>query len=101
VDAILAGADVISFQSSRLEDYYRRLLAITLPLGPGLDDFGGADGSLFQLAVFGSAEPQIRIQWWSISPPQWQSLVTIANEMIREFLMAEGRTANECDEWLE
>jgi hypothetical protein len=61
----------------------------------------GADGSLFQLAVFGNGEPQIRFQWWSVPPPQWQPMVAIANEMIQGFLMAEGRSADECADWVE
>lgn len=101
LDAALAGADLLSFESERLENFYRRLLALTLPLGPGLDDFGGADGSLFQLAVFGNGEPQMRFQWWSVPPPQWQPMVAIAKEMIQGFLIAEGRSAEECADWVE
>jgi hypothetical protein len=100
-DSLLAGAELVSFESRRLEDFYRRLLALTIPLGPGLDNFGGADGSLFQLAVFGNDEPQVRFQWWSVAPPQWQPVVAIVSEMIQGFLMAEGRSIDDCLDWLE
>jgi hypothetical protein len=100
-DPLLAGFDQVSFSSQRLQDFHRQLLALALPLGPNLDGFGGADGSLYQLAVYGDIFAHFRFQWWSVPPPQWQPMVNILSEMIRAFLMAEGRSAEECANWLE
>jgi hypothetical protein len=92
----LVGYEPVSFESTQLQEFFRRVTALRLPLGPNLDGFGGADGSQYQLAAFGDAFAEFRFQWWSEPPPAWQPLVDVANEMIEAFLKAEGRTPKEC-----
>ena len=77
------------------------MTSLALPLLPDLSGGGGADGSLYQLAVFGDLYSEFRFQWWSEPPIQWQPLVNVANEMIQAFLMAEGWSAEECAGWPE
>jgi hypothetical protein len=96
----LVGYDPVRFESNRLQGFFRRVTALTLPLGPDLDGFGG-DGSLYQLAVFGDGYAEFRFQWWSVPPPPWRPLVSVANDMIQAFLMAEGWSAEECATWPE
>lgn len=97
----LIGCDPVSFDTLRLQEFFRRITTLSLPLGPDIDGFGGADGSLYQLAVFGDIYAEFRFQWWSVPPPSWQSLVNIANEMIEAFLMAEGWSSEECAAYME
>jgi hypothetical protein len=100
-EARLAGYEPVSFESVRLQEFFRRVTALTLPHGPDLDGFGGADGSLYQHAVFGDDYAEFRFQWWSVPPPPWQPLVNVANEMIKAFLMAEGWRAEDRAGWPE
>jgi hypothetical protein len=98
-DVKLVGFDRVPFESDWLRRSFQRVTALTLPLGPDLDGFGGADGNLYQLAVFGDVFTEFRFQWWSAAPPQWQPLVSVANEMIQAFLLAEGRSGEQFAGW--
>jgi hypothetical protein len=83
------GYDPVPFDPAVLSSYFARIVALTLALSPDLSGWGGADGTISQLAVFGGLFSEWRFQWWSQSPPQWQPLVAIAGEMLAAFSAAE------------
>lgn len=81
----LTGYDHIQVDSETLASFFSRVSALSFPLVPYLNDSCGLDGTMFHLAVFGDMFSEWRFQWWSNSPPQWQPLVEISNEMLRVF----------------
>jgi hypothetical protein len=90
VNLHLVGYEPVSFDSVSLASFFRRVTALTLPISPDLSGYGGADGSVYQLAAFGDLHSGWRFQWWSEWPPAWQPLVDVANEMIDAFSAADG-----------
>jgi hypothetical protein len=82
----LIGYDLLPVDSETLAAFFSRITALSLPLVPILNHAGGADGTVFQLAVFGDLYSEWRFQWWSDAPPQWRPLVEIAQEMLRTFV---------------
>lgn len=68
---------------------------------PDLSGMGGADGSNYELAVFGDLYSEFRFQWWSEPPAEWKPLVTIATEMIKAFLIAGGWSVEASANWPE
>jgi hypothetical protein len=81
----LVGYDQVPFASDKLATYFARVTALSLPLAPYLNNSCGLDGTMFHLAVFGDMFSEWRFQWWSDSPPAWQPLVELTNEMLRMF----------------
>jgi hypothetical protein len=89
----LTGYEELDAEDDMLRGYVDRLRALTLPIGPMLNDLGGLDGTSYHLALFGDLHSEVRFQWWSDSPPQWAPLVEIANEMIEAFLRLRPKDA--------
>lgn len=85
-ELILVGHEVIPFASSVLAAYFERLAALTLPLRPDLSGCGGADGTGYELAMFGDMWSSWRFKWWSEWPQQWRPLVELATEMHAAFM---------------
>ncbi|MEX1224099.1 MAG: hypothetical protein WEA31_06075 [Pirellulales bacterium] len=79
------GYDRLAADSRKLNDFFHELCAVTLPLKPNMSGTGGADGTLFQLAVFGDLHSRIRFEWWSEYPTQWKPLIEIAERMRKYF----------------
>jgi hypothetical protein len=52
-----------------LASFFARVVSLSLPIAPYLIEMGGADGAIFQLAVFGDLNSEWRLQWWSEPPP--------------------------------
>jgi hypothetical protein len=46
---------------------------------------GGADGTLWQFTLTGDLCTQIKVQWWTDSPSEWQELTKIVFSMLDEF----------------
>ncbi len=90
---MLVGHDVVPFSSSALAAYFERVTALTLPLRPDLSGYGGADGTMHELAVYGDLSSAWRFQWWSSSPEQWRPMVELAAEMHAAFTAARGAFA--------
>jgi hypothetical protein len=95
----VVGHEVVPFVSAALVAYFERVAALKLPLRPDLSGYGGADGTLHELAIFGDHSSAWRFQWWSLWPEQWRPLVELAAEMHAAFTAArlqspEGHT---CD----
>jgi len=88
-DVQLLGYDRLSIASAALASLFARVTSLTLPLTPHLNDMGGADGTLMQLAVFGDLHSEWRCQWWSEPPPAWRPLVEITEEMMAAFAAAQ------------
>jgi len=101
-DWLLFGSDVVDFsplsvkglwklpiESARLKNFYQRVTSIQLELGPPLEEFGGLDGTITQLAAF-SGYSEWSFQWWSYFPPAWQPLTVIAEEMLAAFTAADA-----------
>lgn len=98
-DWLLFGSDVVAcgpiqlkgwrrlaVDSATLQSFYEQVTALHLPLGPPPGAFGGADGTVMQLAAFsGYAHAEWRFQWWSHYPPGWKPLVEIAEAMLLVF----------------
>lgn len=82
----LLGYEELGIESDILRAYFDKLRSLTLPIAPLFNGMGGLDGTSFQLALFGDPHAQVRFQWWSDPPPQWEPLIEIANEMIVRFL---------------
>lgn len=89
----VVGHEVVPFASSALAAYFERVTSLTLPLRPDLSGHGGADGTLYEFAVFGDLYSAWRFQWWSDWPEQWRSLVELADEMHAAFSAARGPDA--------
>lgn len=85
---LVVGHDVVPFASSSLATYFERVSSISLPLRPDLSGSSGADGTLYELAVFGDLSSAWRFQWWSDWPKQWQQLVELADELHSAFSAA-------------
>jgi hypothetical protein len=94
----VVGYNAVPIESNRLEAYFQRITGITMPLAPDLSSCGGADGTVYELAVFGDLSSSWRFQWWSHAPKHWGPLVEVANEMIVAFSIAEGLTTPELTE---
>ena len=75
-----------------LSSFFSRVIALSLPIAPDLDDTAGLDGEIQQLAVFGDMLSECRFQWWSVPPLQWKPLVDLAGEMLNVFAPAARRT---------
>ena len=85
---MVVGHELVPFASSALAAYFERVTAIHLPLRPDLSSLGGADGTMYELAVFGDLHSEWRFRWWSRAPEQWQPLVGLAAEMQTAFTAA-------------
>ena len=79
------GYDRTGFESDRLKTYFERLTTLSLPIAPRLDGSYGCDGAVTELTLFGDTWSQSCFHWWSVHPPQWTPLVTIAHEMLVAF----------------
>ena len=84
----LRGYELISVEGSTLHRQFRKAISLSFPLEPDLSNRFGCDGTIFQLAVFGDAFTECRVQWWSDPPPQWRPLADLALEMIAIFSAA-------------
>jgi len=84
----LVGYDVVPFDPMQLSSYFNTIVSLSLPLARLEEVICGADGTLTQLAIFGGFT-EVRFQWWSEFPPQWKSLIDIADEMAAAFSRAD------------
>ncbi|MDG3002396.1 hypothetical protein [Paludisphaera mucosa] len=82
----LSGYEELDASGDMLREYFDKLRTLTLPIGPLLNDMGGLDGTDYHLALFGDLQSEVRLRWWTESPPQWSPLVAIADDMIETFL---------------
>jgi hypothetical protein len=89
----LSGYEEMDAEGDRLRGYFDRLQALTLPIGPLLNDMYGADGTTYHLALFGGLYSESRFRWWTDHPPQWAPLVDVVNDMIQTFLRLHPREA--------
>jgi hypothetical protein len=89
----VVGHEVLSFPSDALAAYFERAASLTFPLRPDLSGHGGADGTVYEVAVFGDLYSEWRFRWWSEWPAQWRPLVELAVEMHAAFAAARGQEA--------
>lgn len=87
----LSGYEEMDADGDMLRGYFDRLQALTLPIGPLLNNIGGADGTTYHLALFGGLYSEARFRWWTDHPPQWAPLVDVVNDMIEAFLRLHPR----------
>lgn len=81
----VVGYDPVPCPDKVLSGFFSRMTGLTLPLVPYLNGMSGFDGTTTQLAIYGDMWSEWRFQWWSESPPQWQPLVTLTEEMLASF----------------
>lgn len=86
---MLRGYKQLAASSHKLMAFFTRACSMVLPVSPYMNGWGGADGTIYQLALFGDMCSECRFQWWSEPPPNWQPLVELAGEMIVEFSAAQ------------
>jgi hypothetical protein len=91
----VVGHEVVPFPSAALAAYFERVVSLTLPIRPDLSGHGGADGTVYELAVFGDLYSEWRFRWWSNWPAQWGPLVELAAELHAAFAAARGQKAGE------
>jgi hypothetical protein len=84
--AKLLGYEELDASGDMLKGYFDKLQALTLPVGPLLNDMGGLDGTNYRLSLFGDLHSEVQFGWWTDSPPQWAPMVVIVNDMIETFL---------------
>jgi hypothetical protein len=89
----VVGHEVVPFPSDALAAYFERVVSLTLPLRPDLSGHGGADATVYELAMFGDLYSEWRFRLWSDWPAQWRPLVEVAAEMHAAFLAARGQEA--------
>jgi hypothetical protein len=89
----VVGHEVLSFPSGALAAYFERAASLTFPLRPDLSGHGGANGTVYELGVFGDLYSEWRFRWWSDSPAHWRPLVELAVEMHAAFVAARGQEA--------
>jgi hypothetical protein len=92
---LVVGYQVVPFPSSALAAYFERVVALTLPLRPDLSGLGGADGTLYEFAIFGDLNSEWRFKWWSDWPEQWRPLITLAADMHAAFATAHRQDAEQ------
>ncbi len=92
-EVLVVGHEIVPFASAALSAYFERVSAIYLPLRPDAGGCGGADGTIYEFAVFGDGFSGWRFRWWSSWPEQWRPLVDLADEMLRAFAAAAGAVA--------
>lgn len=97
-DLRLLGYNAIAFESEQLGRFLHDVTSLTLPILPDLSGHGGADGTVFELSLFGDLYSECRFRWWSDPPSQWRPLVDVANRMIVAFSTAEGRPFDPFDD---
>lgn len=90
---LVVGHDRVPMPSAAVAAYFERLTALTLPLRPDFSGYGGADGTLYELSVFGDLSSGWRFHWWSEWPEQWRPLVELAEEMHAAFAAAGSQEA--------
>jgi hypothetical protein len=98
IGLVVVGYDAVPIESNRLEVFFRRIIGLSMPIAPDLSSCGGADGTSYELAIFGDLHSSWRFQWWSQAPKHWRPLVEVASEMIVAFSKAEGLTTPELTE---
>lgn len=84
----VVGFEKTPFDSTQLRDYFQSLTSLSLPLKPDLSGTEGLDGTRFGLGILGDLSSQIRFEWWSQFPPQWEPMIQIADQMLKEFVKA-------------
>lgn len=77
----VVGHDRLLLSSTLLASFFERVASITVPLRPDMSGYGGLDGTVYELALFGDLFSCWRFRWWSEGPEQWRPLADIANEM--------------------
>jgi hypothetical protein len=82
---LLIGYEQQTFGAASLASFFNRIVALRFPAGPLLAPWGGADGTTWQLAIFGDLYSECRFQWWSCYPPAWHPMVQLAEEMLTAF----------------
>lgn len=87
----LSGYEELDADGDMLRGCLDKVRALTLPVGPLFNNIGGADGTVYHLSIFGDLYSEVRFQWWTDFPPQWEPLVVIANDMIETFLRLRPR----------
>lgn len=85
---LVVGHEVVPFSSAALAAYFERVAALTLPLRPDLSGHGGADGTLYEMALFGDLYSEWRFRWWDDWPALWRPLVELADELHTSFSAA-------------
>jgi hypothetical protein len=85
----LRGYDPLPIDPVVLSSFFSRVVSLSLPIAPDLSGWGGLDGTVTQLAVFGDVCSEWRFQWWSQPPSNWAPLTAIATEMEETFAAAE------------
>jgi hypothetical protein len=81
----LQGYDLVPFPPEKLRGFVGRLMSVSVPVAPHLNDMGCVDGTVTRLTLFGDLFSCVRFQWWSDYPPGWAPLVRMADEMIAAF----------------
>ena len=86
----LVGYEQVPMERKTLRSFFERLTALSISLEPDLSGRRGCDGTLTQVAVFGSLLSEWRFQWWDDAPAKWKALTDLAAEMLAAFLSAES-----------
>ena len=87
-DIATRGYDQVSLESNKLAALFARVSAPVASSRSVSEWWSRIDGTAYHLAVFGDMYSEWRFQWWSDSPPQWNAMVQLANEMLDLFSSA-------------
>lgn len=79
------GYNPVEFPPEQLADYFRRLVALNIPIAPELRNIAGLDGCFTQLTLFGGLSSRVQFEWWSDPPPGWTPLTTLTDEILVAF----------------
>lgn len=81
------GYEQLEIRSAVLHDYYTRLCAAPISIGPLPSlNYAGADGTTYELFLQGGLYSFVHFNWWSSYPRTWKPIVDIADELIAFFL---------------
>jgi hypothetical protein len=93
----LVGYQPVPIATGALSSFFARVVSLSLPIAPCLNGMDGADGDIYQLAVFGDMYSEWRLQWWSEAPASWRPLVEITEEIIEAFAAATRKCPSDDD----
>jgi hypothetical protein len=76
----------IEIEHEILGEYFEEIKNVDIPISPIFNNMTGADGEIFQVALFGDMHSDVRFTWWSEYPDNWKPIVQPTQEIVQLIL---------------